>query len=825
MINNFTEDPFDGYGYRISWSRKKANDFQWAKDMADYYDAYYSTSQTKEERRKLKINYDLFNGRNPSLEEYRNFFSQYNYGDDAKYTDMISNFDQIEHHPIIDQIAKAMVGERRRRRINAKVKDLSFNAKNQRKKKKIDLIKQLFQTTIIDPLKADIMKNMAQQSGGQLTPEQQQEIEAQADAQAQTMMLEEINDFMNNNYYLPTDVQGQRMLDYWMKANDLENVTVEGFKHAIITGKEIYRHGIRNFKPFVELVNPMHISYYLSPNKHNIEDAEWVKYEQEITVSEFFDMFGAVVKPKHLKILDRIVDGGINGNNRNNRLESNLVSVVSADPRVRRGEIDQRNKAGQEYLKGVYGSMGGYTSKTILRHVHICWASQRMMYYVYRQNEETGKLEYEWLDEHYTPNKANGDISWKVVWVNQLWQVDKIGEGDDAIYLNAGPVEGQYLSPDDPFNPKMPYIGSEYSRLMGNSKNVAIMDLGKPWQYKFNVQMARLQEMDATDLGKVLLMVQQAIPKDWDPIDFYGYLKHYKLGILDMTQDGVGPNDANAIKGVDLSNSHEKQNTIAYLEFLKDNIAKSMYYNPSRLGQISPYLPVTNNQQNILQSSAQTEDIYAIHNSIIERVLNALVDDSRLAYLMNPKEFTYILDEISLADLEVSPDLIKNAKLGVTVSNQSEDEINMQAMKEFIPYFLQTDKIGFEDTALLLWAKNGSEILNIAKKGDKKHEARMQQAGQDAMQQQQAQQEFDERMLRLEAEISLMGKRIENDTNENSESDKIEREKEKIKYQREKDDKDRTSMEKIEGMKARLKEKEIESKERIGYRKSQTSKT
>lgn len=812
-MNKFNIDPFDGYGFRLSWAKKKANDFQWAKDMADFYDGFYSFRERQEDKRRLKINYDLFNGRSPNLEEYRNFFSQYNYGEDGKYSEMIAQYDQIEHHPIIDQIAKAMVGERRRRRINAKVKDMSLTAKNQRKAKQIELIKQLFKTTIIDPMRAEVLKSM-NKDGKELTPEQAQELQAQADQQAQTMILEEINDFVNNDFYLPTDVEGQRMLEHWMNVNDVENITVEGFKHALITGKEVYRLGIRNFKPFMELTNPMGLTYYLSPNKHNIEDAEWVKYEQDITVPEFFDMFGNVLKPKHLKKLDALVEVGGRTTGRNTNIESQLVSVVSNDPRVRRGEIDQRNAAGQEYLKSVYGGLKAYNSKTILRHVHIVFIAQRMMYYVYRTNEE-GKLVHEWFDEHYTPSKLNGDISWKIVWVNQIWQVDKIGDGDDAIYLNVGPVEGQYLSPDDPFNPKMPYIGSEYSRLMGNSRNVAIMDLGKPWQYKFNVQMARLQEMDATDLGNVLLMVQQAIPKDWDPIDFYGYLKHYKIGLLDLQQEGVGPNDVNAIKNVDLSNRNEKQNTIAYLEFLKDNIAKSMYYNPSRLGQISPYLPVTNNQQNILQSSAQTEDIYSIHNSIIERALNALVDNARLCYYMNPKEYEFILDDAQAAHLDVSEDLFKNAKLGVKVANQSEDDINMQAIKEFIPYFLQTDKIDFEDTAKLLWAKNGSEILNIAKKGDKKAENKAQAAAQNEQQLLAQKAEQDERLLRLEAQLALMTQAVEHDTNRNNLNDKIEREIEKIKYARDNDEKNRQSAERIAAMQARIEEKKIAAQERM----------
>ena len=60
-MNKFNIDPFDGYGFRLSWTKKKANDYQWAKDMADFYDGFFSFRERQDDKRRLKINYDLFN--------------------------------------------------------------------------------------------------------------------------------------------------------------------------------------------------------------------------------------------------------------------------------------------------------------------------------------------------------------------------------------------------------------------------------------------------------------------------------------------------------------------------------------------------------------------------------------------------------------------------------------------------------------------------------------------------------------------------------------------------------------------------------------------
>src|SRR5690606_17834790 len=113
--------------------------------------------------------------------------------------------------------------------------------------------------------------------------------------------------------------------------------------------------------------------------------------------------------------------------------------------------------------------------------------------------------------------------------------------------------------------------------------------------------------------------------------------------------------------------------SIEYLEYLRNQVALSMSYNPSRLGLQGPTVPVTNNQQNIIQSSYQTNDIFSGHNKIVENLLNVVVNISRDVLRENENLAAYILDDLSVADLNLNWDILDLAEINVKIKNSSQE--------------------------------------------------------------------------------------------------------------------------------------------------------
>jgi len=749
-----------GFSHRVSWRKKKAHDFRWAEEMADYYDFYYGQRQHNDEVRNMLMNYDLYNGRG-NMDIYNSdpmFF--WNLGDES----IEIEHSQVQHHDIISKIAKAMVGEQRKRPLSPMAVDSSRYTMNARKRKKLELLQEWLQNEIINPIREQAMMQVMQQMGVQdpfsLSPEQQDQMQQQVEQQVQAMTPKEIVEYMRKDYKSPEETQAQKLIDYLMKELRIKELTDEGFKHGLITGKEIYKVGILHGRPTLEIVNPTGFTWSGASNTMFIEDGEWAKYEQTIKYTDVFNKYGDILTAADIKKLDSLFVTGTGSNTSYHKaeIESKLVSVVSSDPRemAAASSVDIRNQRGQEYLNELYQrSSTALDPRSNIREVHIVYKSLRKLKNIKRIDFATGKVSRYWVDEVYEFNPAKGDIEEQVAWVPEVWEVTKIGYVD-AIYLNKRPVPGQYRSLKNPFDVKLPYVGVEYGRLMGNSKNVSVMDLGKPWQYKFNVQMARLQELEATDVGKILLTTLGAKPKDWTWQQFYQTIRYGKMGILDLMQEGTSGLDANVFKGIDLSNAQDIANKLQYLEFLKNQVAEAMSYNPSRLGEISPYTAVRNNQQNIMQSAHQTEDIFTTHNIVVENLLNVIMNTARVAYKENPDVLSYILDDMSRGELELDWELLQRSEIGIYIRNSGDDFQNLDFMKQNLQNMLQNGLISFPEFAKVIYAKNGAEVINIAEDA----QARLDRMRQEEAQQQQAmaeqQAKMQEQLLRLQVQLDTV---------------------------------------------------------------------
>lgn len=751
-----------GYTHRVSWAKKKANNFRWVEEMGDYYDFYHGENEKSKRLNDILMNYDLYNGRG-SMKKYNSdpvFF--WNIGDEGDYMD-VSHLN-VQHHDIISRAAKAMVGEQRKRPLSPMAIDISRYTTNMRKQKRLELIQQYIQETIIAPMQQQALQMVMQEQGiddpFSLAPEQQQQIQQMAQERMQAMAPKEIEEYMRKDYKSPAETQAQKLLDYLMKELKIKETTDEGFKHGLISGTEVYRVYLEHGRPKLELVNPVGFTWSGAQNVMFIEEGEWAKYEQTIKYTDVFNKWGDILTPKDIKKLDSLflTGTGASSQYRSTEIDSKLVSVVSSNPEeeMKAQAVDVRTREGQEYLNDLHRRASTQVDpRSTIRHVHIVFKSLRKLRNIKRIDFNTGNVRRFWVDENYTFNPGKGDIEEKVAWVPEVWEVDKIGY-TDAIYINKRRVPGQYRSLNNPYDIKLPYVGIEYNRLMSNSRNTSIMDLGKPWQFKFNVEMARLHEMEATDIGKILISTMGAKPKNWSWKQFYETIRYGKMAILDITQDGSSPVDAQLFKGVDLGNSQGIMEKIQYLEFLKNMIPEAMGYNMSRLGEISPYTAVRNNQQNIMQSSHQTEDIFTTHNIVVENLLNVLINTAREGFKEEPEVLSYILDDMSRAELEIDWEMLHRSELGVYIRNSGEDFQNIDLLKQNLQAMLQNGLISFSEFAKVLYAKNGAEILNIAEQAEQRLE-RMKQQDAEIQQQSAAQQaQMQEQLLRLKTELELM---------------------------------------------------------------------
>jgi hypothetical protein len=720
---------------RVSRSKKKANDFQRQKDIMDIYDLWYGDHRNEGEIKKFDMNYDLFNGR-LDVRAYDDAVCLNIDGEKVKF-----DFKNITHYPLISQVANAMHGEIISRPFVPTAQDIGTSSTTLRDKKWNELLKELMSSEIIGPVQEEIVQRFLSQNGVQdalqLSPEQIQQLQQEVQVGVEAKTPEDILEFMENDFQTPVQREAQQLLEYFVKKEDIKYKQQEGFKHAIITGREVYYIGDTYGEPTFNLVNPKFFTWGGSQNTEWIEDATWAKYEQWLTLEEVTQKYAEYFDNRSLKELEGFAEpiGGNKaiGDPKKDFVQSRTMYELSIEDGAlaqKYDSVNHRTKKGQSDIVRLYedvikkyGASHGHSySNYGIRESHIVWRDKAKMYRVIRDVE--GEKKTLWFDEHYEPRDE--DLEVREVWVDEIWEGTKLGStGSNDLYMNVRPLPGQYKSIFNPFGTKLPYIGRNYNSHLNNTKNVSIIDLGKPWQKEFDTTMAQVKHDMATDLGNVFLMSLQWKPENWKWEQWFDTLRNGKLLMTQAQKHGFGQIDPAGLKSVNLSKTTDIANKIQLLDYFRNNLVQSMNFNDARMGSIGQYTTNANIQQSQSASYNQTEGYFETHRKIVERALNIFMNRARILYKTNEK-LKFILDDVAKTNLEISPDFWYE-EWAIKFSTSSEDIRRVQELRQQMLAFVQNG-MSFDGVLALTLADTPSDIVEIMKKENKRQEEQRQEA-------------------------------------------------------------------------------------------------
>jgi hypothetical protein len=380
--------------------------------------------------------------------------------------------------------------------------------------------------------------------------------------------------------------------------------------------------------------------------------------------------------------------------------------------------------------------------------------------YIYRLNENN-TLEKSIADETYVFNKAT-DIKQEILWIPEYWHGYKIFT-NPKIYLKIEPIPNQYRDIDNPFQIRGPYTGTVYSAR--NSAPISIADLGKPWQFLYNVIVNQIIEIMKTDIGNILLGLQEQIPKDLTPTQWMTYIKKFKVALISASRDGdlrsMGI-DPQYWKSINLSHTQDIAQKLNLLDYIERKMTQAMSYNPNRLGMQSPYESVSNNQQNIIQSSNQTEKWFYMHNYVKERTMENYIEICKVIYKDNPLRASYILSDLSVATLNTEVSEFSNYNYKVYITNTLKDTQVITELKSLIQPIIQNSGGDLRVVSEILTSENATEIKNII---NRIHEQKLEQEKQ--MQQSQQEQQMQMQQMQIQARQQEMQfqKQIADDKN------------------------------------------------------------
>lgn len=784
---------------RLSLTKKKSKDWLWLEEVCNYKDINYSINQKL--RDKIFLNYRLYNSRG-----VQQSYSASSIDSRILQEEGFSNSnEQIKHFDILIPILKSMLGQQQLTSLKPMAIDSSSKNVNIKKKKRLELRKQWLQETIINPIKDEayqqwMLENNIQDQY-QLSPEQQQEMSQQVGERVKILTPKDIEHFMSNEYKSPSEMQLQQITDFIMNRDKVKYWTDENFKHMMIAGAQVYDTYIRNNKANFKLINYPNFYAEGADSAHFVDDYDWGKYTEETSIPEIFSFHGSILTEADIKKLEDIYMTGAS----NSRLGINEMTDPMA---TRLATIDMQTglfdyapsigtREGQDFAKALHTKYGAlYAADNKVRRTKFAIKSLRELKLVTRFDKEKNQFNEFYVGENYEKNYKH-DVKVESKYFPHVYQAYKYGDEGSSrfLFVEKGPVLNQYKSMNNPWDVKLPFIGAEYSRLFNNTDNVTLLDLGKPWQDKFNLRMHKYTQALNTDIGKVMFLSETFKPKETSLEDWLMDIKYHKIGLIDTSEiSGIDPQ---LIKDIDLSNTQEIAAIIQELEWIRNQASIAMSYNPSRLGQIIPQMQVTNNQQNIQQSSYQTQDIFTLHNEIVERLLNVHINNEKYSLKGNDYIASYILDDMSRAELELNKEMIDESEIGIVIKNSSQEFNTLSQMKQEARVMLSAGAIGWDELIKVQMANSFVELLNFAERSKEQkqkqleeqraHELKtLEEQNKGLMKQEQLRQSFIAQEKQLDRDLKLIGYELDSDkfrrtmdADMNKELDTLQLEKEK----------------------------------------------
>ena len=712
---------------RLTRTQKESGDKKWFKDQIRSLNKISFSSGSMfgltdlgggiSDYRRMKVNYDLFN----NIINKTDFEHVcYPFGKEAGELPV-----DFTNKDIISGKIKALLGMEMRRPFSWKVVATNPEASTRKEEEEFGRLKDYVINSIIAPIKQRIEMEQAEATKGQqLTTEERQRLEQEVAEKLKSMTPPEVKKYMAREHQDPAEALAHQLLQFLSQKENVRMKFNKGWKHGLISGKEIYWVGSVNGDPILKVINPLNFDYDRSSEIDFVEDGDWACYEMSMTPSDIAKYFGSELSNVEL---DEIYE------------QYNNTSSIPDSAFTFRED-------------GVSLNLG-------VRVVHAEWKALKALKFISGIDPLSGEPYEDIVDESYKMNTEAGDLKEEIVWIPTKYEGYQIGNDKFAMLRE---VPGQHKDLDNLYNCKLSYIGSTYDNL--NSTTTSLVDRMKYYQYFFNILWYRIELLIGSDDGKSLLINANLIPKSsgLDIEKWMYYFKVNKLGLLDPTEEGNKGNSniGEAAKEIDMSLVSDIQKYMQLAEYIEKRCGESVGITKQIEGQIGSEEAVRNTQQALVQSANILEPYFDMHNLIKRNVLQALIETAKVAYTeLQPRSISYVLDDMSVRQLSPDYELLENSTYGLFVSNSMKADETLQTMKQLSHAALQNQQVELSDVLMIMNSEStqeAEELLKVAESNRGEREQAMQQQQiQSQEQQAEAQRNWEREKMQIEHQNNM----------------------------------------------------------------------
>lgn len=745
----------------VSKEEKESND--WIKANMDYF---YSVAINQYARtgKKLIKNYDVVHGK-LSREDFYEEPVVSSFMDDVvrSYGDNDLPL-HAKNFSIMSTPLNTLQGEMSKRADNTLVKAFDEDSKAEENQFKTQYLnKYIFETA-----KQRIIAQLAEQG---------EDVE---DEQVTEMTFEQIQDELSS-YTSTAEKWGSRMLEYIKARFSLKELSEEGFRDLLITGREFFLiHEDKSPEGFgIKCLNPAKTWFTTTPDNKYISDpfdrkrgafsAGTIEIMELSQILQEFDL--PVEEIEELNKLGQqnylltgkegpLVDGSSPTG-----IESINYDVYDPVVLQYRMQLESELGNGQDFMQLMLpgSEVATFGNKYIV--VRAYWNSKKKIGKLTYINDE-GLPENTLVDEDYKDGEHPQQISLEWGWINQWYQGVKIGP---YIY---------HVKPFELFD-YCPIIGSIFENK--NGEGTSLVNILKPFQVYCNIYFSKLFESIQKDMGPVpVIPIRQIpVPKDGEhgeAIDVWmEELRNRGVVFIDDSPENTkSPSNFNQYKTLDLSWVNQMQGYYNMYAQIKNEAYEIVGISRQRQGSVQATETATATNAALTASYSQTEPWFMHHEYTMNKLYQAALDAAQYIESQKPESIIpSISGEVEHGFIKVNGADLKLKDLGVFVTSRSEDTEALRQLRMLAQPMLQNGA-SIYDVANLYTTKSTRALKESLKRLRDKQEEMVKQ--QQQLEQQQVQQQQVQFEQAQQAENLREQARIENE-NMNKELDRISKEK------------------------------------------------
>lgn len=514
----------------------------------------------------------------------------------------------------------------------------------------------------------------------------------------------------NSSFEKTRIITGQEILDFIYYDKDLEDLHQEMYINWCISGQAYSYKGIFHNDVVYENVNPWEITYPEDSNI-NIEDKSWVVRRQIMSINAILDRW-------HDKLSEAEVEWLENKRDEEGANAGTTGFVVLPTQWINSND----NFGSNAILENVQG----------LEVYHAQWRGFKKVGIVLTPNELGQIVEVE-VDDTYVLNKDKGDISITWHWESEVNQGWRIGDENDAIYVDIEALEYNRMDLNNNSAQKLSYNGRVNKNPIG--KPQGIVRLGRTYQILYNILHYQFEKVINKNKDKIMVMPQGLIPKGvggWDEEKFMYYANANSLAVVDETSPTAGI-AMQGIKVLDMSLGAFAKDSIELMMAVRNEWWDSIGMNRQRYGDSKASDGKGVSEQAIYRSAIISEELNRKFEKFQEKDYEGLLDISKLAYI-DGKKGKYINSDGREAFLRINPDNAIShleSSYGLFVANSRIENENLETAKQYAFNLGQNGNA--VDMLEVIGSKNFTKTKELVKKMEQNRQEAEEQMKRDEM--------------------------------------------------------------------------------------------